>query len=132
MAEPLSDDELRNLSRGGHDYRKVYAAFKAAGEYVGQPTVILTHTIKGWTLGPDFEARNATHQIEGSFTVAELKEFRDRLYLPIEDAALEAELPALPPPGRGLRGDPVHARAAGRPGRPAQARGPVPPAAAVG
>ena len=50
MVEHLSDDELRNLSRGGHDYRKVYAAFKAAREHVGQPTVILTHTIKGWTL----------------------------------------------------------------------------------
>src|ERR1035441_285425 len=62
MVSHLSDDELRSLSRGGHDYRKVYAAFKAAQEHVGQPTVILAHTIKGWTLGPDFEARNATHQ----------------------------------------------------------------------
>jgi pyruvate dehydrogenase E1 component len=98
MAEPLSDDQLRNLSRGGHDYRKVYAAFKAAREHVGQPTVILTHTIKGWTLGPDFEARNATHQMK-KLTVAELKEFRDRLYLPIPDAALEAELPPYYHPG---------------------------------
>src|SRR5438477_6955713 len=98
MVEPLSDDELRSLSRGGHDYRKVYAAFKAASEHVGQPTVILTHTIKGWTLGPDFEARNATHQMK-KLTVAELKEFRDRLYLPIEDAALEAELPPYYHPG---------------------------------
>jgi len=98
MAEPLSDTELRNLSRGGHDYRKVYTAFKAAREHVGQPTVILTHTIKGWTLGPDFEARNATHQMK-KLTVAELKEFRDRLYLPIEDAALEAELPPYYHPG---------------------------------
>jgi pyruvate dehydrogenase E1 component len=98
MVEPLSDDELRNLSRGGHDYRKVYAAFKAAREHVGQPTVILTHTIKGWTLGPDFEARNATHQMK-KLTVAELKEFRNRLYLPIEDSALEAELPPYYHPG---------------------------------
>ena len=98
MAEPLSDDELRNLSRGGHDYRKVYAAFKAAREHEGQPTVILAHTIKGWTLGPDFEARNATHQMK-KLTVAELKEFRDRLYLPIEDSALEAELPPYYHPG---------------------------------
>ena len=51
MVEDLSDDELRKLSRGGHDYRKVYAAFQAAREHVGQPTVILAHTIKGWTLG---------------------------------------------------------------------------------
>ncbi|HEY2441904.1 MAG TPA: pyruvate dehydrogenase (acetyl-transferring), homodimeric type, partial [Streptosporangiaceae bacterium] len=98
MADPLTDDQLRNLSRGGHDYRKVYAAFKAAREHVGQPTVILTHTIKGWTLGPDFEARNATHQMK-KLTVAELKEFRDRLYLPIPDSALEAELPPYYHPG---------------------------------
>ena len=98
MVEHLSDDEIRNLSRGGHDYRKVYAAFKAAQEHVGQPTVILAHTIKGWTLGPDFEARNATHQMK-KLTVAELKEFRDRLYLPIPDAALEAQLPPYYHPG---------------------------------
>jgi pyruvate dehydrogenase E1 component len=98
MVEHLSDDEIRNLSRGGHDYRKVYAAFKAAQEHVGQPTVILAHTIKGWTLGPDFEARNATHQMK-KLTVAELKEFRDRLYLEIPDAALEAELPPYYHPG---------------------------------
>ena len=98
MVQHLSDDNLRNLSRGGHDYRKVYAAFKSAREHVGQPTVILTHTIKGWTLGPDFEARNATHQMK-KLTHAELKEFRDRLYLPISDAALEADLPPYYHPG---------------------------------
>ena len=98
MVQHLSDDDLRNLSRGGHDYRKVYAAFKSAREHVGQPTVILTHTIKGWTLGPDFEARNATHQMK-KLTHAELKEFRDRLYLPISDAALEADLPPYYHPG---------------------------------
>src|SRR2546429_1186183 len=98
MVEHLSDDELRGLSRGGHDYRKVYAAFKAAREHTGQPTVILANTIKGWTLGKDFEARNATHQMK-KLTVAELKEFRDRLYLPIPDSALEAELPPYYHPG---------------------------------
>ena len=98
LVEHMSDDEIRNLSRGGHDYRKVYAAFKSATEHVGQPTVILAHTIKGWTLGPDFEARNATHQMK-KLTVAELKEFRDRLYLEIPDKALEAELPPYYHPG---------------------------------
>jgi pyruvate dehydrogenase E1 component len=98
MVEHMSDDQLRNLPRGGHDYRKVYAAFKAAREHVGQPTVILTHTIKGWTLGKDFEARNATHQMK-KLTKDELKEFRDRLYLPISDAALEADLPPYYHPG---------------------------------
>nr|WP_245974700.1 pyruvate dehydrogenase (acetyl-transferring), homodimeric type [Thermomonospora umbrina] len=94
----LSDDEIRKLSRGGHDYRKLYAAFKSAREHTGQPTVILTHTIKGWTLGTDFEARNATHQMK-KLTKAELKEFRDRLYLDIPDSALEGDLPPYYHPG---------------------------------
>lgn len=98
MVEHMSDEDISKLSRGGHDYRKVYAAFKAAREHVGQPTVILTHTIKGWTLGPDFEARNATHQMK-KLTKAELKEFRDRLYLEIPDSALEADLPPYYHPG---------------------------------
>lgn len=98
MVEHLSDDEIRRLSRGGHDYRKVYAAFKAAHEHVGQPTVILAQTIKGWTLGKDFEARNATHQMK-KLSKAELKEFRDRLYLPIPDKDLEGDLPPYFHPG---------------------------------
>ncbi|MEU9872357.1 pyruvate dehydrogenase (acetyl-transferring), homodimeric type [Actinomadura sp. NPDC048021] len=98
IVQHLSDDDLRKLSRGGHDYRKVYAAFKSAREHVGQPTVILAHTIKGWTLGSDFEARNATHQMK-KLTKAELKEFRDRLYLDIPDSALEQPLPPYYHPG---------------------------------
>ena len=98
MVEHLSDDQLRNLPRGGHDYRKVYAAFKAATEHAGQPTVILAHTIKGWTLGKDFEGRNATHQMK-KLTKAELKEMRDRLYLEIPDSALEDGLPPYYHPG---------------------------------
>jgi pyruvate dehydrogenase E1 component len=98
MVKDLSDDDLRKLSRGGHDYRKLYAAYKAATEHTGQPTVILTHTIKGWTLGADFEARNATHQMK-KLTKAELKDFRDRLYLPIRDSELEGDLPPYYHPG---------------------------------
>lgn len=98
MVEHLSDEALTRLSRGGHDYRKVYAAFKAAREHAGQPTVILAQTIKGWTLGPDFEARNATHQMK-KLTVEELKTFRDRLYLPIPDSALTDGLPPYYHPG---------------------------------
>jgi pyruvate dehydrogenase E1 component len=97
MVEDRSDDDLRRLSRGGHDYRKVFAAFQAARAHVGQPTVILAHTIKGWTL-ESFEGRNATHQMK-KLTVADLKAFRDRLYLPISDAALEADLPPYYHPG---------------------------------
>src|SRR5690348_9431046 len=92
MVEHLSDDQLTKLSRGGHDYRKVYAAFKAVREHVGQPTVILAQTIKGWTLGKDFEARNATHHMK-KLTKVELKAFRDRLYLEIDATELDAELP---------------------------------------
>jgi pyruvate dehydrogenase E1 component len=98
MVEHLSDDQLRHLPRGGHDYRKVYAAFKAATEHTGQPTVILAHTIKGWTLGKDFEGRNATHQMK-KLTKPELKELRDRLYLEIPDSALEDGLPPYYHPG---------------------------------
>jgi pyruvate dehydrogenase E1 component len=95
MVEKMSDEEIWNLKRGGHDYRKLYAAYKAATEHTGQPTVILAKTIKGWTLGSHFEGRNATHQMK-KLTLADLKEFRDRLYLEIPDSALE-ENPYLPP-----------------------------------
>jgi pyruvate dehydrogenase E1 component len=80
MVESLSDDELRTLPRGGHDYRKLYAAYKAATEQVAAPTVILAKTIKGWTLGPDVEGRNATHQIK-KMTVDQLRVLRERLFL---------------------------------------------------
>src|SRR5690606_7018824 len=80
LVEHLSDDEIRNLPRGGHDYRKLYAAYKAATEQRGAPTVILTKTIKGWTLGPDVEGRNATHQIK-KMSIEQLRVLRDRLYL---------------------------------------------------
>ncbi|QGN47480.1 pyruvate dehydrogenase (acetyl-transferring), homodimeric type [Micromonospora sp. WMMC415] len=95
MVEHLTDDEIWNLKRGGHDYRKLYAAYKAAMEHTGQPTVILAKTIKGWTLGSHFEARNATHQMK-KLTLEDLKTFRDRLYLDIPDKVLE-ENPYLPP-----------------------------------
>ena len=98
MVAGMSDDDLRRLSRGGHDYRKIYAAFEAAVEHEGQPTVILAHTIKGWILGSSFEARNATHQMK-KLTKDELKSFRDRLHLPISDKALEDELPPYYWPG---------------------------------
>src|SRR3954449_8484866 len=98
MVEHMSDEDIVKLPRGGHDYRKVYSAFDAATKHVGQPTVILAHTIKGWTLGKDFEGRNATHQMK-KLTKAELKELRDRLYLEISDKALEAPLPPYFHPG---------------------------------
>jgi pyruvate dehydrogenase E1 component len=98
MVEHLSDEDLQKLSRGGHDYRKLYAAYKTAVEHEGSPTVILAKTIKGWTLGADIEARNATHQIK-KMTIAERKAFRDRLYLDMSDEELAAELPPYYHPG---------------------------------
>jgi len=95
LVEAMSDDEVWNLKRGGHDYKKLYAAYQAAINHTGQPTVILAHTIKGWTLGSHFEARNATHQMK-KLTLEDLKGFRDRLYLEISDKQLE-ENPYLPP-----------------------------------
>ena len=80
MVSRLSDEEIRMLPRGGHDYQKLYTAYHAAVQHVGAPTVILAKTIKGWTLGPDVEGRNATHQIK-KMTTEQLKALRDRLHL---------------------------------------------------
>jgi pyruvate dehydrogenase E1 component len=87
LVEHLSDDDLAHLRRGGHDYRKVYAAYRAATEYRGGPSVILAHTIKGYALGPGVEARNITHQAK-KLSESELRIFRDRLELPIPDDKL--------------------------------------------
>jgi pyruvate dehydrogenase E1 component len=98
LVDDLSDDDLRKLPRGGHDYRKVYAAFRSATEHVGQPTVILAKTIKGWTIDA-LEGRNATHQMK-KLTKDDLKKFRDRLYLPISDEQIDgAELAPFYHPG---------------------------------
>jgi pyruvate dehydrogenase E1 component len=88
LVEHMTDDELSKLRRGGHDYRKVYAAYSAAVGHTGTPTVILAKTIKGWTLGPGIEGRNVTHQAK-KLTADELRIFRDRLELPIPDEKLK-------------------------------------------
>jgi pyruvate dehydrogenase E1 component len=95
LVKDYSDEQIWNLKRGGHDYRKVYAAFKAAQEHTGQPTVILAKTVKGYGLGPSFEGRNATHQMK-KLTLDNLKLFRDEMRIPITDAVLE-ENPYQPP-----------------------------------
>ena len=82
-----TDADLTHLRRGGHDYRKVYAAYAAAVSHTGAPVVILAKTVKGWTLGPGIEGRNVTHQAK-KLTQDELKIFRDRLELPIPDDQL--------------------------------------------
>ena len=95
LVADISDSEIWNLKRGGHDYRKVYAAYRAAMEHKGQPTVILAKTIKGYTLGSHFQGRNATHQMK-KLALQDLKDFRDAMKIPLSDAQLE-ENPYLPP-----------------------------------
>ncbi|MFI6869214.1 pyruvate dehydrogenase (acetyl-transferring), homodimeric type [Nocardia sp. NPDC050406] len=95
LVKGLSDGDIWNLKRGGHDYRKIYAAYAAALAHKGQPTVILAKTIKGYGLGKHFEARNATHQMK-KMTLDDLKAFRDVQRIPVTDKELE-ENPYLPP-----------------------------------
>ena len=99
MVSSWSDDQIWNLKRGGHDYRKLYAAYKAASEHNGRPTVILAKTIKGWTLGSHFEARNSTHQMK-KMTIEDLIGFRDRLDIPVKDESIDAKLPPYFHPGK--------------------------------
>jgi pyruvate dehydrogenase E1 component len=84
LVEPLSDDELRRLRLGGHDPRKVYAAYKAATEHTGGPTVILARTIKGYGLGEAGEGKNVTHQ-QKKLNEEELRIFRTRFDIPLTD-----------------------------------------------
>src|SRR5580693_1486622 len=91
LVEPFSDEELRRLRLGGHDPRKVYAAYKAATENKGAPTVILARTIKGYGLGEAGEGKNITHQ-QKKLNEDELREFRTRFDIPLNDAQ-PAELP---------------------------------------
>ncbi|MCM3849111.1 pyruvate dehydrogenase (acetyl-transferring), homodimeric type [Pseudonocardia sp. DR1-2] len=95
LVDPMSDAEIWKLKRGGHDYRKVHAAYAAATAHHGQPTVILAKTIKGYGLGTHFAGRNATHQMK-KLTLDDLKQFRDEQRIPISDKQLEAD-PYLPP-----------------------------------
>jgi pyruvate dehydrogenase E1 component len=102
MVDHLSDDQLRSLPRGGHDYRKLYAAYKRAVDERGRPTVILAKTVKGWTLGEGFESRNATHQIK-KMTKAQLLDLRERLHLTEEvpESALADGIPPYLRPAEG-------------------------------
>jgi pyruvate dehydrogenase E1 component len=96
LAEPLSDEEIRKMRRGGHDPAKVYAAYKAAVEHQGSPTVILAKTIKGYGLGEAGEGRNVTHQ-QKKLNEDELREFRSRFGIPISDDTI-GEAPFYRPP----------------------------------
>jgi pyruvate dehydrogenase E1 component len=95
LVDHLTDDQIRKLLRGGHDTRKVYAAYKAAVEHKGQPTVILAKTVKGYGLGEAGEGRNITHQ-QKKLNEKELREFRARFNIPISDDVI-AETPFFRP-----------------------------------
>ena len=113
LVEHLSDEELRWLPRGGHDYQKLYSAYRAATEQRDKPTVILAKTIKGWTLGTEVEARNATHQIK-KMTNEQLRVLRTRLHLeaeiPEESLAKGVEAPYYRPPAGSAAHDYLMAR----------------------
>ncbi len=95
LVDNMSDAQIWDLKRGGHDYRKVYAAYRAATEHKGQPTIILAKTIKGYSLGKHFQGRNATHQMK-KLALEDLKAFRDAQRIPVSDTELD-ENPYLPP-----------------------------------
>ncbi|CAM5698234.1 pyruvate dehydrogenase (acetyl-transferring), homodimeric type [Streptomyces canus] len=93
VSASLSDAQVVELfenSRGGHEPLKVYAAYRAAVEHRGAPTVVLAQTVKGHTLGSAIESRNANHQMK-KLTMEQFREMRDLLELPIPDSALAGE-----------------------------------------
>ncbi len=96
LVEDLTDEKLKRMRRGGHDPAKVYAAYAAAVAHRGAPTVVLAKTIKGYGLGATAEGRNISHQAK-KLSGAELRDFRDRLGIPIADADLES-MPFYRPP----------------------------------
>jgi pyruvate dehydrogenase E1 component len=98
MVEHLSDEQLVRLRRGGHSNQKLYAAYNAAVTSQDRPTCILAHTVKGWTLGPNFEGSNLTHQ-KKKMDLTDLKHFRDLLELPVPDSQLEEAPFYRPGPG---------------------------------
>ena len=96
LVEDISDQELWQMTRGGHDPRKVYAAYSAATSYKGKPTVILVKTIKGFGMGQAGESVMVAHNVK-KMDVDSLKEFRDRFHVPLKDDQL-ADLPFIRPP----------------------------------
>ncbi|MBY0588780.1 pyruvate dehydrogenase (acetyl-transferring), homodimeric type [bacterium] len=96
MVDHLSDEQIQKMRRGGHDPEKVYAAFKAAVENRGTPTVILAKTVKGYGMGEAGEGRNVTHQ-QKKLNEEELREFRSRFGIPIGDDEIEETPFYLPP-----------------------------------
>jgi len=96
MVANMSDEDIWRLNRGGHDARKVYAAYWAAVHHKGQPTVILAKTVKGFGLGKGGEGQMIAHQ-QKKLSVEDLRAFRDRFQIPISDDEIE-KLPFRKPP----------------------------------
>jgi pyruvate dehydrogenase E1 component len=96
LVNHLTDEQLRKMYRGGHDTRKMYAAYKAAMDHKGQPTVLLAKTVKGYGLGEAGEGRNISHQ-QKKMNEKELREFRARFNIPISDEDI-VETPFYRPP----------------------------------
>ena len=88
LVEDLTDEQIYNLNRGGHDPFKVYAAYHEAANHKGQPTVILAHTVKGYGVGGKGEAQMTTHSLK-KLDMDSLKNFRDRYEIPLNDEELE-------------------------------------------
>ncbi|HEY5993499.1 MAG TPA: pyruvate dehydrogenase (acetyl-transferring), homodimeric type, partial [Gallionellaceae bacterium] len=95
LVSDMSDDEIWHLDRGGHDPHKLFAAYAAATQHKGQPTVILAKTVKGYGMGASGEAQNPTHQ-QKKMDEESLRKFRDRFKIPVSDAQLE-QLPFVRP-----------------------------------
>lgn len=96
MVADLSDEQIQKMRRGGHDPGKVYAAYKAATEFKGAPTVILAKTVKGYGMGEAGEGKNITHQ-QKKLNEYELAQFRSRFGIPISDSEV-AQAPFYKPP----------------------------------
>jgi pyruvate dehydrogenase E1 component len=96
LVKNYSDEDLHGLRRGGHDPAKVYAAFKAAVEHQGSPTVILAKTVKGYGLGEAGEGKNVTHQ-QKKLSEEEMRIFRDRFEIPVSDKELAEAAYYMPP-----------------------------------
>ena len=96
LVADLSDDDVWRLNRGGHDPYKVYAAYKAASEHTGGPTVILAKTVKGYGLGSAGEGQNVAHNTKKLVT-EQLRAFRDRFSIPLSDKEIEDEPPFIRP-----------------------------------
>ncbi|MFO7188479.1 MAG: pyruvate dehydrogenase (acetyl-transferring), homodimeric type [Pseudomonadota bacterium] len=96
MVSRMTDDDIWRLNRGGHDPHKIYAAYAAAVKHVGQPTVILAKTVKGYGMGKIAEAKMTSHQ-QKKMDLESIRHFRDRFNIPIPDDKLE-ELPFYMPP----------------------------------